>query len=228
MRARVVLSKAMTDKKVKFIRELSSYGCAVLVGPMLTQEEYELIPSDGPLLMVDGGADSLNKFDFKGCTSHFKVGDGDSATHDMDVKLPPKKDYSDLAYALTLLPKEIKKIKLFGFLGGRKDHELINFGEAHQYLLGKKTKTFLIFSEEFLFLSEGKWSLDGKGSSFSLMALDKPRVSLRGKVEYEIEDMTPVEPLSSKFLSNYAHGDFELSCTSPVFLYGEGLRVKDL
>lgn len=215
----------MSEKKEKFFTEVLEHGSAVLVGPLLNEEESKLISPSAPILFVDGGLDVGTTFGLTANRSSFTVGDGDSASLEMDSPLPSKKDFSDLGFALSLIPKNIKKIELWGFLGGRKDHELINFGEVHGHLYKKTTPTQAQFSQEVIFLSAGNWSLEHQGI-FSLMALAHPRTTLTRALEYPVESLTEVQPLISKFLSNSAQGKFELSCDGPVFLYGSGIKVK--
>jgi thiamine pyrophosphokinase len=213
-----------SSKKDEFLKEVTRVGCAVLVGPLLTENEIENLP-DAPLILVDGGTREALKLGLDRERRCFKVGDGDSGGIELDEALPPEKDYSDLSYALNLLPKEVKKIFLIGFLGGRKDHELINFGEVHQFLVNKPSPCVAKFSSEIHLLSEGEWQLSHDGI-VSLMVLEKASVSLVGKIKYPLESPTELFPLSSRGLSNEASGDFSINSNGPVMIYGDGLKIS--
>jgi thiamine pyrophosphokinase len=215
----------MITKKENFKDEILSSGRAVLVGPMLTKEESKLI-SDGPLLLVDGGLEKASKHGILIGKSYFSVGDGDSSKLEMDELLDTDKDYSDLAYGLNFLPEKIKSIELFGFLGGRIDHQFINFGEIHKYLSKKDIQISANFSHEVLVLTKGTWNILPKNETFSLMAFDHPSIKVTGKVAYEVPKETQMGPFSSQFLSNKALGLFQVTCTGPVFLYGPGFKVS--
>ena len=96
-----------------------------LIGPLYSSE----FSFDGPTVYIDGGVN------FKQDDTGFSLGDGDSSSARLDQTLNPMKSYSDLAYALQQISKyKFKELKLFGFLGGRKDHELINLLEVHRFL----------------------------------------------------------------------------------------------
>lgn len=214
----------MSVKKETFLNEILSHGCAVLVGPMLEKNEGDF-PQNLPLLLVDGGFDKCLEHGLLAKRSTFSVGDGDSSKAQLDEKLSPKKDFSDLSYALDLLPHSIKKIILYGFLGGRRDHEISNFGEVHRFLKNKAEQSQVNFSDKILVLSSGKWRLTHFGP-FSLMALDRPTVLLTGEIEYQLIQKTKLEPMSSLGLSNNSKGEFYLETDGPVFIYGAGVKIK--
>lgn len=213
----------MKEKIKAFQEELSRCGCAVLVGPLLEKKELTLI-DDKPIITVDGGLEKALKHHLLASRSHFSVGDGDSSNLPLEHHLPTEKNFSDLAYGLSLIPKEVSLVKLFGFLGGRRDHELANLGEVYKFLLSRDEQTQLFFSNQICVLSSGTWSLKHTGL-FSLMTLSQTEVSLTGAIRYKLERPTALGPLSSLGLSNHATGNFELICDHPVFLYGEGLEV---
>lgn len=213
-----------TNKKANFLNEVVENGCAVLVGPLLQEDEVNLI-ENGPLLLVDGACELASKYGLDQNRTVFKVGDGDSSDEEMDALLPENKDYSDLSFALTLVPKEIKKIKLFGFLGGRKDHELINFGEVYRFLSTRPSYSTVEFSPELRAISSGSWTLNHKGI-FSLLPLGPTEISLQGSVSYPLATPTNISPLSSRTLSNEAQGEFKVMTDKPLFIYGEGLKVN--
>lgn len=190
----------------------------VLVGPMGPILEPKYL--EYPTMAVDGGAHFIQKSDVW-------VGDSDSfsgevvATHVFHY--PPEKDRSDLHLALSLLdPRRSQKLHLWGFLGGRQDHELFNLGEAHGFL-ESASKCELIFYDStgrvvFWFLGAGFWKFSFHGA-FSLGTLKTTSLSLEGRCKYQIRNSTPFNPLSSLGLSNQGSGEMMLTTEAPVFLY---------
>lgn len=173
-----------------------------------------------PVLGVDGGAHHH---------SDLKVWVGDADSYDKVVKAdhiyryPVEKDQSDLALALSLFsePRHYK-FHFWGFLGGRKDHELFNLGEALSFL-DKHTECQILFYDEngkisFHVLGTGHWKFSYKGI-FSLGTLKKTMVRLRGDCLYPISKFQMLNPLSSLGLSNTGKGEMVLENDGPVFLY---------
>jgi len=216
----------MSEKKLKFLNEVKDYGCAVLVGPLLGRKEWEQIPKDAPLLLVDGGADIAVKLGLKASRSILTVGDGDSSIEDIDHRFNPEKDFSDLTGALNLVPNDVVELRLFGFLGGRKDHEFINFGELNQYLKNKKVKSKAYLSQNILALGAGSWKINTEKGVFSLLSLEKGLVSLDGQVRYKVDPPREIDVLSSQYLSNYTEGEFTLTTKYPLYLFVEGTSLR--
>lgn len=167
------------------------------------------LPLSTALVFVDRGADL--RIDQEG----YSVGDGDSASVLLDEKLDPKKDFSDLAYVFFHIPKKIKKISLLGFLGGRRDHELMNFAEAHRFLRDHPG-TQLDFENQVIGYSAGTWGFEVHGA-FSLFAFEKLTLALSGKCEYPVQGV--FQELSSHGLSNVGSGATSLMTNSPVFVF---------
>lgn len=176
-----------------------------LVGPK-QWPSHELLE---PILYVDGGSR------YQLSSEGFSLGDNDSSNHPLDHQLPTDKDYSDLAYALRHC-HNFKTLNLFGFLGGRKDHEIMNFGELHSFLQGQKF-TQAHFENQVSAFSQGRWPIEFSGI-FSLFCFEKAHVSLIGKVKYQLHQ-APLKPFSSQGLSNIAQGPFILECDKPVFAF---------
>lgn len=214
----------MKTKKEEFFELLKLSRSAVLVGPLLNKEELNLI-DDSPLLLVDGGMDMALEHSLEVGRSCFSVGDGDSSKQVLDEKIPVKKDFSDLAYALELLPTEVEKIELYGFLGGRADHELCNLGEVFRFLKKKDSATLVKIGPALHVLSSGSWSFSGEGN-FSLISFEKLEVELTGDIAYELVKDSTLEAFTSHGLSNEASGKASLIINAPVFLYGEGFIIK--
>lgn len=189
----------------------------VVIGPISPQIPRKLLAF--PQLFVDGGT----KFKKKNA-QHFSVGDGDS--HDkkqLDIMLPAKKDYSDFKFALSLIPSNNKEIYLTGFLGKRKDHELVNFGEIHHFLKKKKSTQahFLLKNQvKIIALSSGKFNFSRTGN-FSILALEPALLTLTGKCEYKILKKRKLPIFSSLGLSNIGFGKIKIKTNRPVFVIFE-------
>jgi thiamine pyrophosphokinase len=179
-----------------------------LLGPMLQQR----IRQDDPLILVDGGSN------FREGEAGFAVGDGDSSREQLDQFLNPDKDFSDLAYVLGRLPANFREVKLLGFLGGRRDHELFNLGEVHHYLDRAEAPTRVDLDDAVSACSAGQWQFDIEGT-FSLAVLAPARVTLLGRCQYHIAEPELMRPLSSFGLSNHGYGTIEVECDGPLFLF---------
>jgi thiamine pyrophosphokinase len=190
----------------------------VFVGPMgpLLKDYLSVYP----VVAVDGGAKFVNE-------AQIWVGDGDSSGPEGKVAdsfhLPEVKDHSDFAGALALLTSgQSYKIHLWGFLGGRRDHELFNLGEAMNFLQERMGSEILFYDCSgrivFYLISVGTWRLHHQGM-FSLGTLRETQVKLTGSVKYKLEFPTMLSPLSSHGLSNEGEGEMVLETMGPVFLY---------
>ena len=187
-------------EKYKAAKELT------VVGPLFEGEAK----FSEPVVFVDGGSRYRTR------DIGFRVGDGDSSCGELDMKLNAEKDFSDLAFVFTRVGGFFGRIRLLGFLGGRRDHELINLAEAHSFLQARKS-TQLSFDERVRGYSAGEWTLQVEGL-FSLFAFAEAHVKLSGACRYPIADGT-LKPLSSHGLSNVGHGEVHLACRGPVFLF---------
>jgi thiamine pyrophosphokinase len=178
-----------------------------LVGPLLKKERT----FSEPIIFVDGGA----KYKKNG-TFGISVGDGDSFLGELDEILPQEKDFSDLSYVLNACVNLYEQINLLGFLGGRRDHELINFGEVASFLNLQNIKSRVLFDDEVIILSGGKWELDIIGV-FSLISLDNQSISLTGACKYQVRNLV-ITTISSHGLSNIGIGRVEVECESALIL----------
>ena len=165
-----------------------------------------------PVIFVDGGA-GLRVAD-----EGVSVGDGDSFDGHLDHRLDPDKDFSDLAFVLGCLGPRFSEIELFGFLGGRRDHELLGFGEVFHFLDRRSTPARARFDREVEAFSAGRWRFESRGT-FSLALFAPCRVTLWGDCRYPITPGTRVTPLGSLGLSNVGHGHVELEADGPVFIF---------
>lgn len=193
-----------------------------LIGPMGPEVPQGLLAY--PILCVDGGARFTHKIDVW-------IGDGDSGSIPVKCEniyqFSPHKSESDLFLALSLL-KDTTHMTLhcWGFLGGRRDHELINMGVMMTFLEGKSK------SEAIFYDLNAKVAIRAFGSGFrelnhqglfSLASLKNVRVKMTGECAYQLNEMTELTPLSSLGLSNVAQGRFNLENDGPVMvIFPEG------
>ena len=178
-----------------------------IVGPM----DCDYSGFGEPTVYVDGGVRHRT------LEHGFVVGDGDSADHEMDELLNPHKDVSDFGYVLDQITENFETIFLYGFLGGRRDHEWFNFGEAHRYLCRRKSPCRFEFEKRVFALSKGRWKMNISGL-FSLGALSATHIKMTGNCEYPVVTETLFQPLSSLGLSNVGNGEIFLDCDNPVFI----------
>lgn len=172
-----------------------------------------------PTIYVDGGADFSSVTGSAGFPVVLRVGDGDSARGDMDLRLPEAKDFSDLAFVLRELPASVRRIEMLGFVGGRRDHELANWGEVHQFL--KKASEFVRVdivgpTETVVAFARGGIELKIE-DTFSVMVLEGARVRIFGACEFPLDDM--LVPASSRGLSNFGSGLVKVEAQSPCFVF---------
>lgn len=188
------------------------------VGPMGPEVPFHL--SEYPIIGIDGGAHHLENLDIW-------VGDSDSYQGEVQTehvfRHAIEKDYSDLALGLSLF-KEPRhyKFHFWGFLGGRRDHELFNLGEALAFLEANSESQIIFYGEDgkiyFHLVGTGHWKFEHIGL-FSLGTLKKTTVKLLGECHYPIKKATQLNPLSSFGLSNQGKGKIILENEGPVFLY---------
>jgi len=179
-----------------------------LVGPMHPSNTC----FDDPVIFVDGG--SKYRKNMEG----YLIGDGDSYIGGkLDQLLNPDKDFSDLAYVLHRLTNNFSYVKLQGFLGGRRDHELFNFGETHNLLKCRDSSTMLKFDDSVVAVSEGHWQFEIT-ELFSIAVIQSTAIKLTGKCQYQCLQEKLFHPLSSHGLSNRGFGTIYLNCQGPVFV----------
>ncbi|GAB4019885.1 MAG: hypothetical protein Fur0010_22230 [Bdellovibrio sp.] len=188
-----------------------------LIGPM----DFTLnspLSSETGLIFVDGGTRHLHRF-----ANHpykYSLGDGDSAPSGLkfDQLFDPVKDETDLELALQTLPKHSFALSLWGFLGGRRDHELAAYGAVAHFLLDRPEHNVVHFDEVNKILAPGSHQLEFSGG-FSLLAFYPTTLHLDGNIDYKSEDVIELRPFSGRGISNKAYGPFELTCNSPLLLW---------
>ena len=181
-----------------------------VVGPMGPALPAFLLSN--PILCVDGGAEFCSRMDIW-------VGDGDSNKMSIDspniFKFSPQKSESDLALALSLFSKNYPRtLQMWGFIGGRKDHELLNLGEIMRYLDGKTHAEVILYDSKTLkpavrCFASGDWVIHHSGL-FSVASTKTVKVKLLGDCEYPLPEFTEFSPLSSLGLSNSCQNEFQL------------------
>ena len=191
--------------------ERAQGGSIDIVGPYFqpAQQVYE-----EPVVFVDRGAA------YRKGREGFSVGDGDSAAETLDHRIPGDKNISDLAFVLGCLPDRFHQVRLLGFLGGRRDHELFNFGEAHHFLKGRPYPQRVLIDDKAVGHAAGSWQLELSGV-FSLAVLETALVTLHGNVRYSLPQPTEIKPLSSLGLSNVASGSVGIHSNQPFFVFSE-------
>jgi thiamine pyrophosphokinase len=190
----------------------------MLQGPMSSGDASFL--SNLPKMAVDGGIAFCPSADIW-------VGDLDSSPFTPKVKHqfrhPQDKALSDLSLALALFGHlNSVTLHLWGFLGGRKDHELFNLGEILHFLENKERAKVFLYDEssqiKFELFSSGEWDLTHHGT-FSLGCLNECLVTLKGECIYQLSSPTLFKPLSSFGLSNKGFGQMKLTNSRACFIY---------
>ncbi len=195
---------------------LKSSSKATLVGPRLGATEAQALTYVEGLILIDGARSAFEKKP----PSSLLVGDGDSCRPEVlsefDFLCDPNKSESDLALLLESLPQTVKELTLFGFRGGRLDHELFNLGEL-SYWLAKAPDRKLSHGEDLEGRSSGEWDFEFEGL-FSLLTLQECQFTMTGDIEYPLKAQT-VAALKSLTLSNRSAGAFTIHSSKPFFLY---------
>jgi thiamine pyrophosphokinase len=213
----------MEKKLQEFALKIKTFRQLYLIGPLLKSAPQW---QEAPYIFVDGGHRwrSLQK---KSDLS-YSLGDGDSGEREsLDTVVSPYKDYSDLQLALdTVTDQQWDIIHLLGFLGGHRDHELINIGEVSHFLKGQKN-CLVHFEDAVTLAAPGKYQLSHRGR-FSIITFDQSPIMLTGNVRYPIENKMSLRPLSSHGLSNLSDGQFELENEAICAIYWTHPLRRDL
>lgn len=193
----------------KYLSGFKNSRQITLVGPLY--EIHDHVQVEEPVIFVDGGAR------LRQSAEGIVVGDGDSFGGTMDVLLKADKCFSDLAFALAHIPHTFCQVKLIGFLGGRRDHELFNIGESHHFLRTRKLPTTIDFDHEIIGYSCGHWQFERMGG-FSVVVVEETQLIITGDCRYTCPQPTRFIPLSSFGLSNVGTGTITIKCDGPVFI----------
>ena len=169
------------------------------------------------VIAVDGGADHAARVDLW-------VGDADSIAGSLPeskrIHLKPEKDQSDLAHALAEVPAGTAVLHLWGFLGGRRDHEWLVVGEVVRFLNQYKSALAHVYDSKGIvtlqILTRGEFEHHGV---FSVATLEPNQVMITGACRYSLKNRTPFAPLSSLGLSNQASGRVVIEAEKPVLVF---------
>ncbi|MCB0407515.1 MAG: hypothetical protein KDD34_04865, partial [Bdellovibrionales bacterium] len=195
MKMDLKMSTAPATKSLQDQIQHLKYIC--LIGPLTNVLPRHL---SNPTLFVDGGVR------WRQHAPHIRslsLGDGDSSSPElMDILLPENKSISDLGYALSAISGQaLDSINLSGFVGERIDHQLAVFGEVHEFL--RKNHTFISFDEGhtgFAFARKQPQTFCFEGG-FSMFSMRPALVTLKGHIEYCLEQPQEILPFSSLGLS---------------------------
>ncbi len=210
-------------KWAEFLKILEAHDRVTLVGPLQDRIHEPTCPT----IYVDGGG----RFASPSAKSKSVdnpvvfVGDGDSGPEvALDEVLPADKDFSDLAFALRALPQSVIRVEMLGFLGGRRDHELCNFGEVHAFLSGRSHFTVVeMIGEDSLVIGFCKGRVEREiHGDFSVFVLQPTAPRIWGACQYPLNRERTLEPLSSAGLSNLGSGRVEIESGSPAFVLVPG------
>jgi thiamine pyrophosphokinase len=189
-----------------FLAALTNHKSIDLVGPF----GQSWRAGENPVIFVDSGVQWRQPTALAA-----SIGDGDSSSEPLDMTLHRDKEYSDLAFALRSLPQNIVEIMAHGFLGGRRDHELANFGEAFAFLKARLKPTRICWDQQAIAWSKGRWEFDRVGT-FSLFSFEPTQITIEGECRYRLPEPTVLPPLSSLGLSNEASGHVRIKTSGPL------------
>jgi thiamine pyrophosphokinase len=201
-------------KWVEFLSQAAQSDSITLVGPLHNRPHV----AEQMTIYIDGGV----RFRSASAFPAISVGDGDSAPTALDEVLPKEKSYSDLAFVLRSLPQSITRVDMHGFLGGRRDHELANYGEV-QHFLGERAHFTRVAMwgkacEEVIAFCKGRIMLNHNGV-FSVFVLETTSVKISGACKYPLNREPALALLSSHGLSNEGSGPVEIEAGRPVFVF---------
>jgi thiamine pyrophosphokinase len=192
----------------EYLDVMKSSNEIALIGPLHNGD----IITETAKIFVDGGSQ------FRNNNEGVSVGDNDSSVIPLDIVLNTKKDFSDLGYTLEHITENFEFINLYGFLGGRRDHELINYAEVGRFLESRSVETIVCFENKVKAFSSGKWEFKLEGT-FSLFAFKPCNIKIIGACEYQIPELSPFSELSSFGLSNEASGAVTITSDGPIFIF---------
>lgn len=192
------------------------------IAPLLKDENTRLV-------FIDGGLIHKGKLLKKAPLLYkesISVGDGDSSKKQMTITKIDQ-NLSDLSFFLKTFSRQnnIGRFVFAGFLGGRVDHEVVNFGEMILYIKSWKKKSplpRLCFEDKVEFLAAGRhefW-IDG---IFSVASLEDNHIKVSGECAYQAKKWLKIGPLSSRGLSNQGQGKVVIQTKKPLMVFFPGL-----
>lgn len=216
------------------LKLLEGHSRLLILGPLeidssLLQKSIKETKPD-LILFIDGGFIHRNSLTKNQLKISLSVGDGDSLPtlqkKELDILLPSKKNFSDLAFVLRALKKSktpIEKLTFLGFSSMKKekriDHLLFNLGEIQK--ITSAMAIAIRLDETFLFFPPGKHSFRIRGL-FSLVTFSRTALKISGSCEYELLKWTHINAFSSLGLSNKGHGLIHLETNKAVLIYLAG------
>ncbi len=187
----------------------------VMAAPLMAGDLVRLGLAGVPQIAVDGGI----QFAFKPA---LWAGDGDSSPTGTPISFKESQNETDLRFCLNGVQDWAwRELHLFGFLGGRRDHELANFGEIHAALKSRASFTSAIFYDEKMavslrFFRAGAHRVYISGG-FSLLSLEPCVANISGACDYAAAD-ADIPVLSGHGVSNRGRGMVDISCTAPFMI----------
>ena len=198
----------------QFLKEVRKVKKVQFIGPLIGYQSD--IDTSLPTIFIDGGTKVLKKRDFK---IFISLGDGDSSKTPLGIKLPTRKNCSDLKFGLDLMKDTATSIQLLGFSSKKQekrlDHLLANIGES--YFHCKKYSKIISIDQKLIILPKGVHQLNFTGH-FGLLTLEKSRLKMHGNIDYQIIESSILSPLSSLGISNYSYGKFKIENNRPVII----------
>lgn len=188
-----------------------------IIGPMPLLSEA--IDADKLSIFVDGGA----KHKSKKFRNAFSVGDSDSSGRELDIKLSPDKDRGDLYHAVCeARARGAKLCRLYGFFGGRLDHQILLIGDL-LHLSEEFKLEFILYEGHFYrlnILPPGCREFCHRGI-FSVFSLKEQEVFYRGDCKFPTDKEYPqlIPPLSTQGLGNISYSSFTLEFGSSLCVY---------
>lgn len=187
----------------------------VMAAPLLAGDVAHLGLAGVAQVAVDGGIEYALK-------PVLWAGDGDSGSSGTPVVFKDNQDETDLRFCLNgVRGWNWRELHLFGFLGGRRDHELANFGEIHAELKTRANFTSAVFYDDKLepavrFFRAGAHCVNISGV-FSLLALEPAVADISGDCDYAAAGVS-LPLLSGRGISNRGRGMVDIACTAPFMI----------
>lgn len=194
----------------------------IVVGPVMQQPFSDKVLDDAgldgvPQIAVDGGIHHA-------VDPVLWAGDGDSGV--MPKKIPAffkkSQDETDLAFCLHGIRNwHWRELHLFGFLGGRRDHELANLGEMHAHMKARRNTERTVFygannAPAVYFFNAGEHALEINGR-FSVLALEALEITIAGDCAY-VASSLQLQPLSGRGVSNEGRGLVDFIAAAPFMV----------
>ena len=193
--------------------EINFVGPLPLKAPLLNEDIGR------PTIFIDGGVKHLSSHPFHN-PFNFSLGDGDSKEEtvpSLDVKLSRQKDISDTGFALKGLPLSVQRLHLFGFLGGRLDHQICLFSLLQNWCSEDDRRQWSL-EDRVLGFGKGRHKIYLSGV-FSLFSFHPCRIQITGSCQYPLREARELAPFSDLSLSNVGLGEVDIDHSTPILLF---------